>query len=78
MSISRAQDNGDPQLVRPVGGEIPVDQVAAGLGVRVADGAATASAPGQALDAGGAHQPGDPLEVHRQPEPEGELGVDPG
>jgi len=29
----------------------------------------------EALDPGVAHQPGDPLEVDRQPETEGQLGV---
>ena len=50
---------------------------ALGLRVRVADGAAAASAPVQALDPGLAHQPGDPLEVDRQPQPERQLGVHP-
>jgi hypothetical protein len=45
--------------------------------VRVADRAATLSAPVEALDAGLAHQSGDALEVDRQAEPEGELGVYP-
>jgi hypothetical protein len=36
-----------------------------------------ASSPVEALDAGLAHQPGDPLVVDRQPEPKGQLGVDP-
>jgi hypothetical protein len=47
------------------------------LGGWVADRAAAASAPVEALDAGGAHQPGDSLEVHHQPEPQRQLGVDP-
>ena len=50
---------------------------ALGCGVRVAHGAAVASAPVEALDPGLAHQPGDPLVVDRQPEPEGQLGVHP-
>ena len=37
--------------------------------------AAAATAPVEALDTGLAHQPGDPLVVHRQAQPEGELGV---
>ena len=59
-------DVGDPQPVRGVDGELPVDQVELGCGGRVADGAAAASAPVEALDAGLAHQPGDPLAVDRQ------------
>ena len=70
-------DVGEPELVGAVDGELAVDQV--GIGVRggVADGAAVASAPVEALDAGLAHQPGDPLVVDRQAEPQGQLGVDP-
>ncbi len=56
-------DVGAPQLVRAVDDEVPVDQVDVGLGVRVAHGAAAASAPVEALDPGLAHQPGDPLVV---------------
>jgi hypothetical protein len=67
---------GDPQPVRCVHGELPVDQVGAGLRGRVAHRAAVASAPVEALQAGFAHQPGDPLDVHRQPEPEGQLCMD--
>ena len=70
-------DVSDPQPVRGVDGELPVDQVGAGLGVRVAHRAAVPSAPVEALDPGLAHQPGDPLEVHRQTQPEGQLGVHP-
>jgi len=60
-------DIGNPQPVRFVEGEVAVDQVRAGLGVgvAVADGAAVTSASVEALDAGLAHQPGDPLEVDR-------------
>ena len=50
---------------------------ALGCGGRVADRAAVASAPVEALDPGLAHQPGDPLEVHRQAQPERQLGVHP-
>jgi hypothetical protein len=70
-------DIGHPQPVRLGDGEVTVDQVRAGLGVRVADGTAAASAPVEALDAGLAHQPCDPLEVHQQPESQCHLGVDP-
>jgi hypothetical protein len=69
-------DIGDPQHVRGVDGELAVDQVGAGLGVRVPDRAAVASAPVEALDPSLAHQPSDPLEVHRQAQPEGRFGVD--
>jgi hypothetical protein len=70
-------DIGNPQNVRGVGGEPAVDQVRAGRGVRVTDRAAMAAAPVEALDPGLPHQPGDPLEVHRQSQAEHELGVHP-
>ena len=44
-------------------------------GVGVADGAAVASPPVEALDPGLTHQPGDPLEVDRQAEAERQFGV---
>ncbi len=66
-----------PQLIRAVDDEVPVDQVDVGLGVRVPDGAAVASAPVEALDAGRAHQPGDALVVDRQAEPQRQLCVHP-
>jgi hypothetical protein len=68
---------GDPQTVRPVHREVPFDQVSGGFGGRVADRAAAAPAPVQALDARGPHQPSDPLAVDRQPQAEPQLGVDP-
>src|SRR5918998_1709286 len=68
-------DVGDPQPVRLGDGEVAVDQVRGGLCVRVAEGAAAASPPVEALDPGVAHQPGDPLEVDWKPETEGQLGV---
>jgi hypothetical protein len=43
----------------------------------VADGAAAASAPVEALDASVAHEPGDSLEIHRKPKPERQFSVDP-
>jgi len=46
-----------------------------GSAAGVADGAAAASAPVQALGAGLAHQPGDPLAVDRQAKAEGQFGV---
>src|SRR5439155_5667767 len=42
---------------------------------RVADGAAATPPLVDALDTGGAHESGDALEVDRQPEPHGQLGV---
>jgi len=53
------------------------DQVRAGLRLRVAHRAPVASTPVQALDAHLAHQPGDPLEVHRQTQSEHQFGVYP-
>ena len=44
---------------------------------RVTHRAATASPPVEALDAHGAHQPGDPLAVHRPSEPEAQLSMHP-
>jgi hypothetical protein len=46
-----------------------------GLRVRVANCAAAASPPVQALDPGLAHQSGDPLEVDRQTQAQRQLGV---
>jgi hypothetical protein len=40
-------------------------------------GCASGSPPVEALDAGLAHQAGHPLEVHRQAQPEHQLGVHP-
>jgi hypothetical protein len=77
MIIPRAQDNGDPQPVRPLDGELALDQVTAGLRGGVTDGAATASAPVETLDANLAHEPSDPLEIHLKPQPERQFGVDP-
>ncbi len=68
-------DVGDPQPVRRVCGELPVDQVGRRLSVRVADGAAAAPPLAEALDAGSAHESGDALGVDRQPESHGQLGV---
>jgi hypothetical protein len=70
-------DVGAPQLVRAVHDEVPVDQVRVRLGPQVAHRAATAAAPVEALDAGLAHQPGDPFVVDRDAQPEGQLGVHP-
>ena len=67
----------DPQLIWLGGGEVPVDQIRTGCCVRVTDRAAVASSPVEALDTGLAHQSGDPLEVHRQPQPERQFGMDP-
>jgi hypothetical protein len=44
---------------------------------RVAHGASASSATVEALDAGLAHQPGDPFVVDRDPQAEGEFGVHP-
>ena len=63
-----------PQPVRPGDGELPVDQVGRG---RLGRLAAAVSAPVEALQAGLAHQPGDPLVVDRQAQPEREFGVHP-
>jgi hypothetical protein len=41
----------------------------------VAQGAAVASTPVETLDAGRTHEPGDPLEIDRQLQPERQLGV---
>ena len=60
-------DVGEPELVRAVDGELAIDEVVVGVRGGVADGAAVASEPVEALDAGLAHEPGDPLVVDRQP-----------
>ena len=60
-----------------VDGELAVDQVAGWFRVRVTHGAAAASAHVQTADAGLAHEPGDPLLVHHQPQAEGQLGMHP-
>jgi hypothetical protein len=70
-------DIDDPQPVRGIDPELPVDQVRTGLRFRVAHRAAVASTPVEALDARLAHQPGNPLEVHRQTQSEHEFGVYP-
>jgi hypothetical protein len=70
-------DVGEPQPIRPLDAELPVDQVLAGPTGRVTHRAATASPPVEALDAHGAHQPGDPLAVHRPSEPEAQLDMHP-
>jgi hypothetical protein len=57
--------------------ELAVDQVDGRLRAWVAHGAAAPSPPVEALDPGVAHQPGDPLDVHRHAEPEHELGMHP-
>jgi hypothetical protein len=61
-----------PQSVRCLDGEVASDQVV--LGCR-AGRAVAVSAPVEALQAGLAHQSGDPLVVHRQPEAQCQLGV---
>src|SRR5438552_1159945 len=67
-------DVGQPQHVRRVGGELPLDQVFLSGGVhRVLP----ALAPVDALDAVLAHEPPGPLAVHRQAEPEPQLGGHP-
>jgi hypothetical protein len=58
-------------------GELAVDPVTTGLRGGVTDGAAAASAPVEALDASVAHEPGDSLEIHLEPEPERQISVDP-
>jgi hypothetical protein len=65
---------GQPQPVWPGDGELPVDQVFRGGRRRLA---AAVSAPVEALQAGLAHEPGDPLVVHRQAQTERQLGVHP-
>jgi hypothetical protein len=70
-------DIGNPQPVWLGDGEVAVDQIRAGCRVRVTDRAAATSTPVEALDAGLAHHSGDPFEVHRQPQPERQLGMDP-
>jgi len=55
-------DVGEPEPVRPLGDELALDQVGSGRRLRVGDGRARLlAAPGDALDAEVAHQPGDPL-----------------
>jgi hypothetical protein len=61
-----------PQLVRRLDGEAALDQIL--LGCR-SGRAAVASAPLEPLQTGLAHQSGDPLVVHRQPETKRQLGV---
>ena len=63
-------------------GVVLVSQLAAtgpygGDGVRVPDRGPRPTPPVQALDAGLAHQPGDPLLVHLQVVPQDQLGVHP-
>jgi hypothetical protein len=67
-------DVGQPQPVRAVDGELAVHQVVLG---RRAGRATAGSAPVEALDTGLAHEPGNPLVVDRQAQPEHELGMDP-
>jgi hypothetical protein len=61
-----------PQPVRCIDGEATSDQIALG---RRPGRAATVSAPVEPLATGLAHQSGDPLVVHRQPQAKRELGV---
>jgi hypothetical protein len=70
-------DVGEPQPVRGGGGELAVDQVTGRLRVWVAHRAAAASSHVQATDAGLAHEPGHPLLVHDQAEPESQFSVHP-
>ncbi|MDT7595130.1 MAG: hypothetical protein QOJ06_676 [Pseudonocardiales bacterium] len=70
-------DIGNPQPVWRGDGEVAVDQIGAGCRVRGADRAAATSTPVEALDAALAHHSGDPFEVHRQPQPERQLSMDP-
>jgi hypothetical protein len=70
-------DVGDPQHVRAGGGEAPVDQIRGRSGVRVTHRATAAPAPVEALDAGLAHQPGDPLLVGGPAQFHRQLGVHP-
>lgn len=63
-------DVGDPQPVQGIDGELAVDQVWAGIRVRVMDCGPRAAAPVEALDAGLAHEWFDPFAVDRQPEPQ--------
>ena len=57
--------------------EDPVDEIVAGFGGRVAAGAAPASTAVDALNAGLAHQPLDPLAGTADPFAETELGMHP-
>jgi hypothetical protein len=67
-------DVGDPEAVRVVAGEVPVDEVAGG-GL-VGDAPVLRSA-GQALQAGLAHQQPHGFLADREAVAEGELGVHP-
>ena len=64
-----------PQLVGALDGEVAVDEIGVGVGLRVTDGAAAASAPVEALHAGLSHQPRDALVVDRHAEAEHQFGV---
>jgi hypothetical protein len=68
-------DIGDPESVRCLGGEVAVDQVREGLRGGVADRAAAASSPVESLQAGLAHEPGDPLEIYQHSVLVAEFGV---
>jgi hypothetical protein len=67
-------DVGQPEPVELGDRELPVHQVFLGRGV---DQVLPSFAPVHALQAGLAHQPGDPLAVHRLAQAQHELGVDP-
>jgi hypothetical protein len=69
---------GDPQAVGSSNTNWRLTKSPAGCASGVADEASVASRPVGDLDAGLAHQPGDPLDVHRHAVPEHELGVHPG
>lgn len=70
-------DVGDPQPVRGVGGEPAIDQVGTGLSDWVADRGVVPPAAVETLDPGLTHEPLDPFEADRQPQPEREFGVHP-
>ena len=66
-----------PQPIRPIDGELPVDQIVVGLafGSRLVQ--PLPAAPIDALHTGVAHQPGDPLAADVDAGPEPQLGMHP-
>jgi hypothetical protein len=78
LSLARgcSLDIEDPELVRPVDGDIAVDKSV--LSSAWGHGwCSRGIGAGTGLDAGPAHEPLDPLAVDRQPEPKRQLVVHP-
>jgi len=70
-------DVSDPQHVRAIGAELPLDQIARGRDPRDPDRGAPPLAGPDAGDTSGFHQPRDPLAPHADVVLEPELGMDP-